>query len=136
VRSVAEHAISAAANADASSSWTRENVSPFGDRRAMDDDGQAREVRARLARGTASNPASREAQTDADAAGASAAGVVEPGAHGRQLASAPIASNVLTVGPPGEATSEPARTINEAVERLIVATEVDEAVAEWSRGQA
>ena len=35
-----------------------------------------------------------------------------------------------------DTTGEPPRTIHEAVERLIIATELDDAVAEWSRGRA
>ena len=75
----------------------------------MDDDGQAGAARRRLARGTAPKAVAVAHQAS-------------------QFAGA-VVSGVRI------ATDEPARTIDEAVERLIGDREADEAVAEWARGE-
>lgn len=50
-------------------------------------------------------------------------------AHQASQAAAGAASSI------GAATDEPARSIAEAVERLVSDREADEAIAEWARGE-
>lgn len=76
--------------------------------RSLDDDGRSGEARTRMARGTAPNAVT-------DARGVPAA--------------APIAQ-----GTAGDEPGEPARTITEAIERLIAAEEAADAIAEWMQG--
>jgi hypothetical protein len=72
----------------------------------MDDDGRAGELRARRARGTMPNEVTGQPQSG-------------------RVAVVPVI--------PGAASDEPARSIGEAIERLVASVEIDEAVAEWSR---
>ncbi|TMQ13128.1 MAG: hypothetical protein E6J90_11990 [Deltaproteobacteria bacterium] len=74
------------------------------------DDGQARDGRVRLARGTAPNAVRGAAAPDAVVA----------------AQATPICAT----------TEEPAGTIHEAIERWISAREADEAVEEWSQARA
>jgi len=77
------------------------------DHRGMDDDGRSGEARGRVARGTMPHTVTSQRRT---------AGVA-----------APIAQP--------SAADEPARSITEAIERLVAAEEADEAVAEWMQGE-
>lgn len=76
----------------------------------MDDDGRTGEGRARMARGTARNAVATPRRTVRSATIAPSTGMA--------------------------AAEEPARSIAEAVERLVAAREADEALAEWMRGGA
>jgi hypothetical protein len=81
------------------------DVRGSGDGRRMDDDGQAGAVRKRLARGTAPK--------------------VVAGVRG---AGKPAGAGGTVVG----SSEEPARSIVDAVERLMSEREAEEAIAEWA----
>jgi len=75
----------------------------------MSDDGRSGEPRQRLARGTAPRPVAGRGRAASGATAAAASGAAA-------------------------ASDEPAGSIEEAVERLLEAVEVADAVAEWTQG--
>lgn len=129
----------------------------------MDDDGLPREVRQRLARGTTPNPATSERQQPLSVAGERqprgtqphpVAGERQPrgtqphpvagerlprGTQPHPVASGPAprsSGSMAAGGAPGSASEEPARSIHEAVERLVAEVEVEDAIAEWMQADA
>jgi len=87
-----------------------QDVSAMGDGGVMSDDGRSGEPRQkRLARGTVPRLVAGRGEAASGAAAAAASGAVA-------------------------ASDEPAGSIEEAVERLLEAVEVSDAVAEWTQG--